>query len=177
MIPDYDLQMTEEKANSLNSKVLITFREIVKESNYQCLFLVMGKTYLAALNGFKELLDGGPEVKISSGSYGRLQADLYDWLHRHPPQPFSSLSAEGRASIGSVEVAYSPGEVLEIGLEALAQGVGEPARYQAWYVEVGSQRVSTKWLVSQLTGLAVSEFNTGQARRFLSRLGIEVKRA
>jgi len=66
--------------------------------------------------------------------------------------------------------------VINVARQALAEGRGDPSRYQSWYVPIDGQRVSPKWLVSQLTGLPVSAFVTGEARRLLEQLGIEVMR-
>jgi hypothetical protein len=59
--------------------------------------------------------------------------------------------------------------------EALAEGHTDSTNYQSSFVLVDGQRVAPKWLVSQLTGLPVNSFHTGDARRVLQQLGIEVR--
>ena len=177
LIPDYNHIMTKARAEILHSEVMTNFSKLLKEAPYQELLVVMGKTYLSALDGFEDLLCDGLEIKICNGSYGRQQANLYDWLHQHPPCLPESSRKPGIARIREVEIELPRSQVIEIARSALTEGSGNPSRFQSWYVEIDDRKVAPKWLVSQLTDLPVRNFNTGQARRFLSRLGIEVKRA
>jgi len=177
LIPNYDFEMTEARAKELHTETLAEFEAIIEKSKYRELFIAMGSAYLNTLGGFDSLPLGDLHVTVCKGGYGRQQAKLYDWLHGHPPSQPKLCSRQGAASIKGVEVRCSPGEAREVAYDALARGLGCPSRYQAWYVRVGSHKVAAKWFVSQLTGLAVSDFNTWQARRFLACLGIEVRRA
>ncbi len=74
-----------------------------------------------------------------------------------------------------VEVVMTPEQVLNVGSQALLEGKGNPSSYQSWYVVVDEQRVSPKWLVSQLTGLPVGSFHSREARRMLVQLGVTIK--
>lgn len=65
-------------------------------------------------------------------------------------------------------------KVIEFAVQALKKAQDDPARYQSWYVQVNGHRVAPKWLVSQLTGLPVSNFHSDEARRVLQQLGVEV---
>jgi len=76
-----------------------------------------------------------------------------------------------------VEVRQTKEQALELASEA---AVGEnPAalRIYSWYVPLGDQRIAPKWLAGHLTGLPVSAFTTGEARRVLTQMGLEVRRA
>ncbi|RUR72632.1 hypothetical protein PCC6912_61890 [Chlorogloeopsis fritschii PCC 6912] len=66
--------------------------------------------------------------------------------------------------------------MLDVAYQALQTDDQEFTRFQSWYVDVGTNRVAPKWLVSQLTGLSVRDFTTKEALRLLAQLGIEVKR-
>jgi hypothetical protein len=68
----------------------------------------------------------------------------------------------------------SPEEVLALARRALAERWGDPYNFRDWYAVVDEERVSTKWLVSLLSGLDVSEFQASEARRVLRKLGIAV---
>jgi hypothetical protein len=84
---------------------------------------------------------------------------------------------QGKTCIRGIEVELTPEQVFDVARSALAKNPCGAARYYAWYVRVDNQRVSAKWLVSQLTGLPVSAFVTDEARRVLARCGIKVERA
>lgn len=76
-----------------------------------------------------------------------------------------------------VALAATPEEVAALARRALAEERGAPDAYQGWYVPLDGRRVAPKWLVSCLTGLPVGAFGTGEARRALAALGVEVRRA
>jgi hypothetical protein len=65
---------------------------------------------------------------------------------------------------------------MEIARQAIVDNPQNATNYQSWYIQIDDQRVAPKWLVSQLTGLPVSDFVTTDARRLLAQLGFEVKR-
>ncbi len=103
---------------------------------------------------------------------------MHQWLYGEPPkvcQGTSVIASQGRASIKGIEVVMTREQVLDVARSALAKEKGNSASYQSWYVLVDEQRVSPKWLVSQLTGLPVSAFHSSAARRILVQLGLEVK--
>lgn len=71
----------------------------------------------------------------------------------------------------------TPEQTLEAARGALAENWGNPKRYESWCVLVDGQPVAPKWLVSRITRLPVGSFTTDEARRLLTRLGVEVRRA
>jgi len=70
----------------------------------------------------------------------------------------------------------SQAEVLAAVREAVAGGVPpEARRFKNWHLAVDGERLSVKWVMSLVTGLPYSRFKTGEARRQLSRLGLEAQ--
>jgi len=176
-IPNYHHQMTPHRAIELQPKVLAELERILKSGQYKELFISMGKDYLWALAGYGLLIPADLKVTIYRGGRGRQQAKLHDWLHGGPPSQKATVTQQGKARIRGVEIALTSEQVMEMARQALAEGRGDPTRYQSWYVLVDNRRVAPKWLVSQLAGLPVSAFVTSEARRVLAQLGIEVLRA
>jgi hypothetical protein len=80
----------------------------------------------------------------------------------------------GRATLKGAKIDATPGEVMSIARKALTEGIGEPKNFKKWYILIDGNEVSTKWLVSILSGLSVSDFQASDARRVLGQLGIPV---
>lgn len=179
-IPIYDYKMTSERAHELHHQVLRSLKRCIKEGDYKDCFIGLGKTYLLAIAGYEQVVLPELETFVSQGSQGRRQKELRDWLYSRLPDksfPQETAQPQGRARLGGVEIALTPAQVLEEARRLLANGQYNPGSYLAWYVQVDDQRVTPKWLVSQLTGLPVGTFHTSDARRVLRQLGIEVKQA
>lgn len=177
-IPDYDRPMTWRRAEELRPAVLSSLAALLKQVHYTDILISLGSKYMAALAGYEALIPSEVRIRVLTGSQGRRQADLYSWLYGVPMVAGTVASRRGPASatLRGVVVTLATDEVLRLGREALEASAGRPDSYQAWCVEIGDQRVSPKWLASQITGLSSSAFGTSEARRLLAQLGVEVKR-
>lgn len=176
-IPDYDRQMTQGRAKELKPIVLDSLRCLLdRECPYREIFIHLGKEYQLALAGWERWIPQGVIVHTADGSIGAKQGRLFDWLHGSaPPVPVTEKRSE--AKLLGMEIELTPQEVLEVARQALHHDGQAAARFHTWFVQVDDQRVAPKWIVSKLTGLPVSAFVTGQARRLLTQLGVEVSRA
>jgi len=173
--PCYDKLMTTHRATLLNPAVLADVERLLAGCKYRKLLINVGQNYLPALAGYELLVPDDLDVTQATGSSGRRQTMLRDWL-RGKPQPLLPISSQGRARIRGIEIMLTAEEVMERACQALTSGNGNPQAYQSWYVQVDGRRVSPKWLVSQLTGLPVGAFVSDEARRVLAQLGIQVRR-
>ncbi|NJN94197.1 MAG: hypothetical protein HC875_08940 [Anaerolineales bacterium] len=176
-ISNYDYKMSPQRAQALQPKVTSALEQILQANPYSDLFISLGQSYWQALVGYERLVAGETQVTLAQGSQGGRQAALRRWLyngldvqHNAP----SLVTQPGKARIRGKEITLTPEQVLDVARQALAEGCGDSTGYQSAYVLVEGQRVAPKWLVSQLTGLSVSSFHTGDARRVLKQLGIEV---
>nr|WP_275974366.1 DUF6884 domain-containing protein [Argonema galeatum] len=178
LIPDYDRRMTKTHSRQLQPEVIAKFEEILNVKSYQKLCLCLGRDYFLALDKYDILIKSGLSVRIATGSLGKKLATLHDWLYGKPPELAigQAIALQGKACLKRIEVAMTPAQVLDVARQALAEGKGNPASYQSWYVLVGDRRVSPKWVVSLLTGLPVSDFHSSAARRMLQQLGVEIYR-
>lgn len=176
-IPYYDRRMTRMRSRQLQPKVVAELENILNLGSYQELFICVGRDYLQALDGYDTLIQDGLRVRIATGSLGKKLSELHNWLYGESAKQYQSapvVQPKGKANLKGIEVALTPAQVLDIARQALAEGKGKPFSYQSWYVLIDGQRVAPKWLVSQLTGLPVSDFHSIGARGMLEKLGIQV---
>jgi hypothetical protein len=177
-IPNYDYRMSPQRAQELQSEVISELEQVLQANHYHELFISLGQDYWQALAGYEQFVTAETKITIAQGSQGGRQAALRRWLDNGlagQPKDHSGVAQSGKARIRGIEIALTPEQVLEFARQALVEGSGDPTGYQSVYVLVDGQRVTPKWLVSQLTGLPVGSFHTGDARRVLEQLGVEVK--
>lgn len=177
-IAHYDRTMTSGRADELRGDVLQGLTEAFDRVGPVSIMILMGERYARTLAGAREspILE---VAQIVGGSVGRQIALLHDWLYGAPPTPTPAPpTGDG------VEPCWR-GIPLPVGREALfaasrdalGRWAGALPPVNSWYVEVDHRRVPLKWLVSQLTGLSVGSFHSGDARRLLGRFGVLVSRA
>lgn len=185
MIADYDQRMTFERARDLQEQVCKIFQSQIAQAGYAEVFLSLGRTYRAALDGC-EAVSSCNNLVVSRVSSGKKLTELKAWLYDQQvdrtktkePASVTRLQEgeKGVAIIRGIQIEMTTAQVLEAARQALAQGRGNPDNYRAWYVLVDDRRVGPKWLVGQLAGLPVSAFVADEARRVLRQLGIQVHR-
>lgn len=178
-ISDYDLKMTPDIAYTLQPKVLSMF-EIISKSKYSEIFILLSKDYLIALKNCVSILPSTTQVRYSQTTEGKRLSELKNWLYQKEMMgKRNSLPTivKGFSTLKGITIEMSPLKISEIALNSLKESRGEPFNFRDWYCIVGDRiSVSPKWLVSQLTGIKVSEFQASDARRVLAQLGIQVYR-
>jgi hypothetical protein len=179
LIPDYDQRMTQEQAHRLHARSLTKMTRFLKGRDYNELFMSLGKDYLLALAGYEQLIPSNLQVIVSTGSQGRKLTNLRDWLYGIPAVSthhvrIVDVNQRGTVYLRGIQIDMTREQVLAVAHRALTEGRGSPANYHSWYVLVDDQRVAPKWLVSQLSGLPVSDFHTSEATRVLQQLGVQV---
>jgi hypothetical protein len=182
LLPYYDRRLTAHRAGELREQVRVQLRKILA-SRPREVFILMGESYfqLVDLEGLSQI--AGAEIRAVRGSRGRKLSALYDWLYgAPPPEPriIGSISTRGRRAkvkLRGVEIGYNRKQALALARHALRQEADVATRIHSWYVRLGPDRVSPKWLVGKISGLPVNAFVTDEARRVLAQLGIEVQRA
>src|SRR5215831_11900217 len=80
-ISNYNCRMTSQRAGTFQPQVLDQLRHILRRKQYKELFISVGKDYAAALAGYAQIIPSHISVTVATGSRGRKQAELYDWLH------------------------------------------------------------------------------------------------
>jgi hypothetical protein len=177
-VPYYDRQMTPLRARELLPGTLAMLGQIV-DGLRSDLFISVGADYLEAMCGYETCLPAAARVHLSTGSLGRRQAELRDWL-RGPPEadeiPHVPTDQIRCVRVRGAEISMSQSEAIERVQRALRYRPGGARRFQSWYVDLDGQRVAPKWFISCLTGVAVRDFTTDDARRALRQLGIPAQR-
>lgn len=181
-IPEYDRRMTRARAAELRPKVLRAFQEHIADGDYQELCVSTGKTYLLALEGYEDLLPATVRVMVSSAPAGKKLTELKSWLYgtvfepqggeRQSFQPTLPDMGNRPVQIRGRQIRMSYDEIMDVARQVLDESDGTAYNFRSWYTLVDGKKVSTKWLVSRLTGLAVSEFAADEARRVLRGLGV-----
>ncbi|MDY7051596.1 DUF6884 domain-containing protein [Limnospira fusiformis] len=177
LIPDYDLKLTTALALELNSSVIQNFTKIISANKYTKLLICVTKKYFSLLKGYAEILPAYLNVTVATGSPGRKLSILHHWLYGKPVQTSKEsaiANTEKKAYLKGIEINLNNIDLTEFVRQALSTGKGKPYNYQIWYILIDDQKISPKWLVSQLTGLPVSSFHSQAARRVLENLGIDV---
>lgn len=176
-IPTYNRRMTPKRARQLRPSAL---EELSKALNkgYHELLICAGQTYRQALEGYDRVIPSTIAIHTTTGPLGRQLSQLHDWLNGSPPHHnvAQSTTKDGWPRIRGVEIQATPTDALSMACKALDVGTDGLDSYQSWYVPIGNRRVAPKWLVSQLSGLPVSVFTTGEALRLLAQLGVAVER-
>lgn len=179
LIQDYDLRMTSARAAILREQTLKRFETIMTKAFDDVLILLSG-IYLQTLQGFEVYVPPGTKVTVVTASSGKQLNILKSWLYQQSFEPQvvdpHDIPVTGQAILKGKTVAFTPEQILALGRTALAQSSGEHTNFRDWHTLIDGEKVSTKWLVSVLSGLGVSEFQASDARRVLSQLGIEVYR-
>lgn len=179
LLPYYDCRITKERAKILHPQVISSLKTILSNKSYVNILILLGQDYLGAVYGYEAIIPNGVTVQLAKGGIGRKLSVLYDWLYGNPSNLRNNqrlASTKSRVRIRGIELNLTAEQILDTARQAILVGTGGASRYQSWYVPVDDQKVAPKWLVSQITGLPVSNFVTDDARRVLTQLGVEVKR-
>lgn len=177
LIPHYDQKMTKTRSQELNSSLLEKLEQIFHQNDYQRLLICVTQNYLPVLQGYEAILPQPMAVTVATVTLGRKLSVLHQWLYGEAsPSLCQNIMTNhpGTVVINGVKLNLTKVKILEVARQALAEKKGKPYNYQTWYVLVDEQRVSPKWLVSEITGLQVSSFHSQAARRVLQQVGIEV---
>lgn len=92
--------MTQQTAAKMNRQVLSGLQKLFPPGRYEQLFINAGQNYRAALAGFEKIVPHDLEINIATGSSGRRQAELYDWLYGEPPLKQTSATTGTASYVG-----------------------------------------------------------------------------
>lgn len=90
-IPFYDRRMSDSRAHDLRDDAIAAFHGIVSAASYTELHLALSKVYLAALDGWRDVVAPTCRVTIGQQSPGRRLTILHAWLYdAEPPYAIAS---------------------------------------------------------------------------------------
>jgi len=180
-IPNYDRRMTPSRTEELRPQVLKTLRSELADGHFTELFILLGADYQKAVRGFEAVVPTKTKIIQAKGAQGIKAGQLKHWLYGttfdvalSKRKDTSSRSPRGYAIIRGHFLTLSPAQIFRQARESLRADHGVPDNFRDWYVLVDGRKVGPKWIVSQITGLAVNDFISSEARRVLVELGIKV---
>ncbi len=182
-IPRYDRTMDPARAAELWPEVHQRFAELMQQ-HYTHLCLALSQRYLRAMQGWEQLVPLPVVITQTDGTMGVKLAQLRAWLDGQNWVPgvvaadrlVAAEQPRGTAVICGVTLRLTREEVLDRARQMLEQDRQGAQRYRGWYVLVDGQPVSTKWLVSLMSGVPTSRFDASSARRVLLALGVDIER-
>lgn len=179
LIPYYEQKLQNGKVEELK-RLVAEQRFFFKAAERKSFFVNLGKNYLQVFAPVLQRAVKNSAVTFASGSSGKRLAQMYDWLYgeksrlrdEHP-----KMKLEKEVFIRGVLAQASEAEIRKIIQKEISEnGTSRLQNFQSWFVPVGDVKVSPKWLVGKLTGLACGKFHSDEARKVLRKLGIKVER-
>ncbi len=178
-IDNYDLRMTSKRADEMHKQVIAKIQKDIVPRDYAEIFLSMGKTYLQALNGIENLVNGHTKLIISSGASGKKLTELRNWLwgkETSTIKPKESIYVEKNTTPQTVvlrgnSITMTTKEVIQHLQIGINNNAGAAHKVRSWYVDIAGRKISPKWAAQTLFDIPVSQFSADEARRVLRRLG------
>jgi hypothetical protein len=176
VVNGYNRKMTPKRARDLRPEVLASLARLADGTTE--VFVIVSSVYADALAGWDTLIAEGRQLSSAQGGQGARLGQLRRWLYRLPmgSPTGDEFAFRGEAKLAGRTLKLSPEQIREIGLRELESAGSEATRFRDWFVELGTKRVSSKWLVSVLTGVPVQKFQAYEARRVLAQLGVPSRR-
>jgi hypothetical protein len=179
-IEDYDERMTKERATIMRDQVLDQVQEGILPQHYDEIFLSMGISYLQALAGLEEIVEGHTSVIASSGASGKKLTALRNWLwgEELPPTKSQQLELVSPNLVPQTVVLRGSAVMMntEEAIHLLKSGIHNDSEnahdVRGWYVDVTGAKISPKWAAKTIFQMPVSQFSADEARRVLRRLGL-----
>ena len=180
-IPAYEQRMTPLRAEELRGATADHLRSLNIGRRYQNAFLHAGAIYREIL--FLPLIDELPQQRLTSptGSQGVQLTRLKSWLYQEHELCLDAAptirndTAPVRFTFKGIDYEMALAEVITVARRSLKNGTLKSLRATAWYVLVDGQQIPPKWLMSQLTGVPVSDFHSMEARHVLTQIGMSVR--
>jgi hypothetical protein len=170
--------MTRSRADTLRASVMAIFAATLRTDPFDEACVCMGSTYTRAMSDCWQFLSNRVQVHHTHGSIGGQASQLKALLHLDKVSPRSEVVSQPRtakATILGMQFDLTTKDVLAIARKRLTTGSKAAMRFQTKFVRIAQYRIVPKWLVRQLTGLAVSRFRTADACRVLNALGLRVE--
>ena len=173
-IDSYNQKMTPARAQRLAPLVRERLAPLARRAD--SVFIIASAAYADALRTWQDALP--PDLPVAVATRGQLErlSQLKRWLYR-----LNAVATEprivpyrGEATLKGKSLKMSREEIRSVALTAAPRAGSAVTRFRDWYVEFDGQRMSPKWLVSELFEVSVRQFQAHDARRVLAQLGIQV---
>lgn len=174
-IPRYNYRLKRNDHLLLSEQVQKQLKRTLDECQPERLFVSVGLRYWSLIEEPLSCDLAMDRLTVASGSIGGRASQFAHWLRGHKAETGANSSDEapGEAVLLGTTVRICRADVLREARKALLADPSAARRFETWYVEVGSERIAPKWLVSNLFDKPVARFRTADARRVLSLLGVD----
>lgn len=179
LIPWYDHKLVTPVKREFEDELRTRIMKVLALGEIMDVFVSMGRNYEDSM---RKCLGGAREnvtVKFARGRIGGRASQLRQWLYPAPDDSHrletSGHTAAPKATLLGVEVCRRREDVAVAALHWLSEDGRRAYNFETWFVRIGQQKVSAKWLVGRLTDLPVGRFRTSDARRVLASLGVKVE--
>lgn len=178
-IPFYEEKLKKQKSGELTKLSISQANHIFPKTKRKEVFVNLGDLYLQVFEPILEKLSQTNSLVFTSGSSGKRLAEMHDWLYgeNSPLRNEKNETKLAEVYIQGIRLQTNEAQIRSIIQKEITQnGIKDLQNFQSWFVPIDEIKVSPKWLISRLTGLPVSKFHSGQARKVLQNLGIKVQR-
>lgn len=179
-IPFYEEKLIKQKSQELSQLSISQANQLFdKTEQKKEVFVNLGNLYLQVFEPILEKISQTNSVVFTSGSSGKRLAEMHDWLYgeNSPLRNEQNETNLAEVYIQGIRLQTNEAQIRSIIQKEISQnGIKDLQNFQSWFVPIDEIKVSPKWLISRLTGLPVSKFHSGQARKVLQKLGIKVQR-
>jgi hypothetical protein len=113
------------------------------------------------------------------GGIGEKSKLLKNWLYKNNKNENAikkEVKLRGEAVLCGAKIKMEVSQIIETANKFLDSEFAKSQNFRDWYLNIGEVKVSPKWLASKISGVPVSKFTSGEARRTLAQLGLKSQR-
>jgi hypothetical protein len=175
----YDQLLSNERAEQLKPRVAEILDKKHQLNQYSEVFLAISNKYKELLESCESLSLNNTNLTIAKGGIGEKSKSLKGWLYKINSIDNiikKEIEFRGEALLCGTKIKMEVPQIIETANKFLENELKQSQNFRNWYVNIDNQRVSPKWLISKISGLPVSDFTSGEARRTLAQLGLKSHR-
>lgn len=79
-IENYDLRMTEKRAKELNHEIISKFKTLLESTHYNTIYINLGKDYLPAIDGLKDIISQNSKIRYAKGRVGERKSQMKKFI-------------------------------------------------------------------------------------------------
>lgn len=80
MVEYYDLKMKKRMARELNNNIIKEFKRLFEHEHYESIFINLGKDYLLAIEGLRNLVPKNTNLIFAKGTLGVRKREMRKWI-------------------------------------------------------------------------------------------------
>ncbi len=172
----YDQSLSDERIKELRPKIAEILDETHRLNQYNEIFLAIGNRYKKLLESCEFLSTDNTNLTVAKGGIGEKSKLLKNWLYKNNKNENTvkkEVKFRGEAVLCGAKIKMEVSQIIETANKFLESELEQSQNFRDWYVNIDGLKVSPKWIVSRISGIPVSDFTSGRARRVLTQLGLK----